>query len=283
MSIKIKVNLPYNIYLILVNDMQSFGFVKADGTVNKNKFMNHLLKNFYLTFSNREDALANRFKGVIKDQSTVYSLISLVQNETYDESYYYDYSLQFILTKDNEKTFELIESFYFRERSLSQYFREMLIAYTSYSPDKRELLLFQDNWYRIRDAIKSRKRIMLLTKGGDTYTIDPYDLIRTKEELYNYVLGVMITKKGKRYINTLKFYKVDKIIVTNINTEIDENEEKHLFLTIEQGAQFPINEECDTKIELTKTGKKLFENMYIHRPKPYKIEGDYYYFNCSYI
>ena len=130
MSIKIKVNLPFDIHRVLENDMKSFEFIKEDGNINKNKFINHLLKNYYKTFSFQEEGLVKKINNTIKSDSNdiAYQILSLIKKEEYEEKYYNDYNFQFIINKENEKIFSLIEDRYLMNRSISQYFREMFIS-----------------------------------------------------------------------------------------------------------------------------------------------------------
>ena len=69
MSIKIKTNIPFDINRCIENDMKSFGFVKNDGNINKNKFINHLLKNYYLTFSNKETTVSKDINKFLSSQN----------------------------------------------------------------------------------------------------------------------------------------------------------------------------------------------------------------------
>ena len=103
MSIKVKVNLPFDVHRALENDMKSFEFVKEDGNINKNKFINHLLKNYYKTFSFQEEGLVKKINATIKSDNNdiAYQILSLIKKEEYEEKYYNDYNIQFIINKEN--------------------------------------------------------------------------------------------------------------------------------------------------------------------------------------
>lgn len=55
-----------------------------------------------------------------------------------------------------------------------------------------------------------------------------------------------------------------------INNDLDKND-----------SQFINSPIIKCKIKLTNKGKKMFNKIFINRPKPIKIEDDIYYFECS--
>lgn len=126
MSIKVKVNLPNELYRILLEDMTSFDFVKNNGTINKNGFINLLLRNFFEEFSAYEGKIINHLSGLLATRpntsqmktiqydlmDAVYSLHSLTENNDN-----YEVSLQFVINKENENLFSTIESHYLQERN----------------------------------------------------------------------------------------------------------------------------------------------------------------------
>ncbi len=288
MSIKVKVNVPFDIYTCLINDMESFEFFKKDGTINKNKFINLLFKNYYKEFSNYEKSIFKQIDRIILEKlpsqekkKINYELISLINDNNYIEKYYNDFSFQFLISKENENNFNNVEKFYLQERSISQYFREMFISYASKKQDKREKIIFKDIYEKIVLALNFKKRIILSTLNGESYYFDPYDICNTKEELYNYLLGVTISKTNKRFIATRKLYKIIGVDILDEDVDFSKEEIASLKKTIEKGAQFPINKDEITIIELTPKGKRLFKDMYLNRPNPLTIEGNRYYFDCS--
>ena len=288
MSIKIKTNIPFDINRCIENDMKSFGFVKNDGNINKNKFINHLLKNYYLTFSNKETTVSKDINKFLSSQNIknitdemISKIMSLVKEPIYDNKYYYNYSIQFIINKDNEAIFNSIEKYYLRNRSLSEYFREMLISYASNRQDHRELLLFPKLISKIESAINNKKRVILTFENNSSIMMDPFSIEQTKEELYNYLIGVQITNNGARRIISTKIYKIKEVIVTDDDIKINDTEKELFLKTIEHGAQFPISEYVITTLQLTKKGEQLYDAAYLNRPKYLKKENNVYYFDCA--
>lgn len=284
MSMKIKVNLPYDIYTCLLSDMELFNFKKKDGSVNKNGFINTLFKNYYIDFLNYEKILEKKINVFSLDKENTYQIISLINEMNYDDNYYYDFDLQFILSKENEFHFQIVENHYLRNRTISKYFRDMFISYVSKSQFKREAIVFSDIVKTLKVAINGKKRISLVDSHGKSHVIEPYELLTTKEELYNYLLGVEIYKDGRRSINSIRLYKILDVLILEDDNTFTNGEKSLLELTHIHGAQFPMESENNNIIvSLTKHGIKLFNQSYLNRPKPYKIVDDLYYFNCSYM
>ena len=289
MPTKVKVNIPFDVNRCLENDMKSFGFIKNDGNINKNKFINLLLKNYYLVFSSQEDKLIKKIENHLFsnyslsiDKNIANEILSISKQQVYEEKYYNDYSMQFIIIKENEKIFNTIEKYYLRNRSISQYFREMFISYATHKQDYREKLLFPDLVNKIEKAISENKKIIITFKNNESIIMDPFALDQTKEELYNYLIGVTNNIDGTREICSRKLHKIDNVIISNDELVISKKEKYYLTKTMEHGSQFPINQVCDSIIELTTKGEKNYNDFYLNRPKYYKKEGNKYYFDCSY-
>lgn len=290
MPIKIKVNIPFDIYTCLLNDMESFEFTKEDGTVNKNLFINTLFENFFQEFSEYEDKLAKKVDEYLshdfskqRKKEITYNLISLINDSRYDLQYYNDFSFQFILSKKNEQNFAIVENYYLKTRSISKYFRDMFISYAARSQDKRELILFRNQYTLLSKAIKENKIIIITNKRGETTKIEPFMISRTKEELYNYLLGIYTTTQGKRKVSSRKLYKLEGILVTDQNTKISEQEKYLLSETAALGAQFPVTgDTTQSVVSLTRRGMNLFKNMYLNRPTPTHREGNVLFFDCTF-
>ena len=289
MNKKIKVNIPFDVNRLLENDMKSFEFIKNDGSINKNKFVNQLLKNYYLAFSLEEEKLINKVENYLSsncsinlDKQIAHNVVSLVRQPIYDDKYYNDFSIQFILTKENEKIFKIIESYYLKDRSVSQYFREMFISYASHKQDYREKLLFPDLIDSIERAIINNNKIIITSKDNTSILIEPFALDQTKEELYNYLIGVSNEKTGNRRIISRKLFKIENVIITNEKFNLSNDEKYLLSKTMEHGSQFPINNLEEAIIELTPKGEKYYNDFYLNRPQYYKKEKNKYYFDCSF-
>lgn len=280
--IKIKVNLPKKVYDILEIDMEAFGFLKADGSVNKNAFINALIKNYFGLFSKREEEVITKIKNqtTIKDKD-IPAIANIFFEERYKKEEHFTKDLQFILQKENIDLYNEIIEIYLANRSISQYFREMIILYTSYPMDKRETILFQNLTEKINKATSgNRKAILYLTDGGKK-TVDLYGISGTNEQIFNYVIGIE-TSGNRRTTFSYRLNKIKNIvIIPDAQIEISDEEKEKLDLMVYQGPIFAMDEIYDVAVEFNEYGLQLFR-LWIHdRPKPYKVEGDVYHFKSS--
>ena len=280
--IKIKVNLPEKVYAVLETDMEAFGFLKQNGTPNKNGYINAIIRNFFKMFADRELEVITKIRDQIhvKDED-IPAIANMFFEERYKKEGNYTKELQFIIQKENLDIYEEIIELYLANRSISQYFREMLILFTSYPMDKRENILFKDIVSKIRMGIENNRKAIVYLTDGSKKTMDLYGIFGTGEQIFNYLIGVELNG-NRRETATYRLNKVKNvIIIPDMTREISEDEKEKLDLMVYQGPIFPINEIVDAKVELDENGKTLFR-LWIHdRPKPYKVDGNVYYFKSS--
>ena len=282
--LKIKVNLPKKVYDILINDMECFGFTKSDGSVNKNGFINTLLKMYFSTFTKNENETIRKVVDQAKIKEEVFEEIySLLFEETFKKEGNYNKDLQFIISKDNKDLCEEIFDFHLRNRSISQFFREMFILYSVNPQDKREEILFKSIINKINLIIKNNKKALIYFKNNSKKEIDLYQIVPTKEEYFNYILGVIENNK-KREIVSYHLYDISNVIeIEKKESSFSKEEKEKLELTIFQNPAFAINRIEDVEVELSEVGLRLF-NLWVHdRPNPYKVEGNKYFFKACLI
>lgn len=280
--VKIKINLPEKVYAILANDMEAFGFIKRNGEVNKNGFINDLINAYYPIFSKTEQDVISRVSGQVNIREEDFPLISSIFfEERFKKEGNYTKDLQFIISKDNESIYEEIFAISLRNRSISQYFREMFILYTSYPQDKREQIVFGSKISKAKHISEHNKKALVYFKDGSKKVINIYDVVPTREEFYNYVIGVE-ENGAERTVISYHVFNIKNIIELNEEKDLNKDEIEKLELMLFQCPEFAINKVDDITVELTPTGEKLFK-LWIHtRPKPYSVEGNIYKFKGGY-
>lgn len=256
--------------------------MKKNGEINKNHFINELINSFYPVFSKTEKDVIEKVNNQIKINDEDFPLISSIFfEERFKKDGNYTKDLQFIISKKNESIYEEIFAVSLRNRSISQYFREMLILYSSYSQDKREEIIFSDKITKLKMIKEKNKKALLIFKDGIRKITNIYDVVPTREEFYNYVIGVE-EDKGKRVVISYHVYNIKAIIELDEQKEITKSDKEKLELMLFQCPEFAINKIEDVTVELTPIGEKLFK-LWIHtRPKPYEINGNLYKFRSGY-
>ncbi|MDY4787873.1 MAG: hypothetical protein SO253_00980 [Bacilli bacterium] len=276
--LKIKVNLDSVSYNKLLLDMEAFGIVKKDKSVNKNKFMNLLFKNYYLTYEEEQKKVTDKFKKVlnsynINNNNILNDLNSeLISGEL---SSYQTSSITFVLNSDNDFLFESLYPTLINI-SDSAYFRNLILSYLKHPQYIRETIIFKDLVDSINLAINENKMIKIQLNNA-TLDIKPFCITSSKEELYSYLLGL-----HNNHVMSINIAKIAKLVISKTLFKFSDQENELLKLNYEKGVQFPFDNICEARITLTDMGVKQFNKRYLHRPIPTKIEGNTYYFSCSF-
>ncbi len=279
--LKIKVNLDKKSLTSIINDMQVFKVLKKDGSINKNKFMNLLFENYYQDYqsvTNKAVEKANLImqKYNINNPNLSHDLANgLYEIEFMSSDDHFDKSLTFYLDNHNEFIFNSINSGIYYQ-SASSYFRNLINHYLLLPEYKRECVIYRKNVDIINEAIKNNTRLNIELEKR-VFEFAPYKITSTKEELYSYLIGY-----DKDKIEAIHIYKIINVMAINKPTYFTKKQIEILDLNIEKGAQFAENNLCEATIELTKRGIKLFNQRYLHRPIPTKIDGYRYTFYCSF-
>ena len=261
--------------------MEFFKILKKDGSINKNKFMNLLFKNYYQEYQNSINKAIERTNLIMKkynidNQNLSHDLANgLYEIEFMNNEEYFDKSLTFYLDDNNEFIFNTINSG-MNYQSSSSYFRNLINHYLLLPEYKRECVIYRKTVNIINDAIKN-KTCLRIELEKRILTFAPYKITTTKEELYSYLIGY---SDGK--ITTIPLFKIINVMLINESINFTKEQIEILELNIEKGAQFAENKLCKATIELTNRGIKLFNSRYLHRPIPTKIEGNRYTFYCSF-
>lgn len=278
--LKIKVNLDKKTIDTLTNDILLFKITKKDGTINKNKFMNILFENYQEEYRKKEDTLLTLAKSLkdkynIQDDSFAIDFLSGLNDLKFkDKTLYYTSSLTFTLTDENEFIFNSTP-----ESSLlgaSQYFRRLIANYLENPQYIREQIIYKDIFLKLTHAIENKRLVKLRLEKEDIITI-PYKLSTSKEEIYTYLLNYKNNTPS-----SIHLMKIKQVIELKDKFSLSKDETSLLDEILRLGIQFPFKNKCLATIELSKEGVRQFNSKYLHRPIPDKIEGNTYYFGCSY-
>ena len=288
MQEKIKVNLSYNVYHLLQKDMEDFKFYLKDGEPNKNLFYNTIVKNMINLYRNDMELIREKLSLILdkhissKDVfNDVLNEIETLYNYTLDDktNRSHGYYISFRPSKKLEDLYEEIELYELKNTTISNYFRNIFNKYAKLPQDERERIIFKDELNNIESAIHNKK-IIKVKINDSSFDFLPYVVVRTNDELYNYVVGA-IKNENKFHCLSLHLYKCVNIIKTKNKFEFSDEEIIQLNENLSFGPREIERRAVLTKIKLTKNGIKKFKKMYLNRPIPIEITDDIYTFNCS--
>lgn len=286
MEEKLKIYVPESIHQILLEDMARLEFFKKDGSLNKNAFLNQLIINYDSTYY---DLMKHHYAHIEKlfsyydvscfeEDEIIQKLAeSFITPLQWEESSPKKQVLSLKPTKQSQSLIEFIQHTRLTYCSLSSYFRDLFTSYARLPQDKREQIICKDAYDAILEGIeRSRKVYLTLQTSQQVFLVDPYAVAKGKEELFTYFLGV-----HDDVPHSFRLSRIKKAIVTSDPSYISEEHEEKLNRSLHYGPQFAINTNTKMEVRLTEAGQKKFTRLYVHRPAPYAIQGDRYYFDCS--
>lgn len=290
MEEKIKIYIPESVNSILLKDMERFEFFKKDGSLNRNEFYNTLIVNYYeqyeenqsTVFSHIRDSIAARSD--IKEQDIgdiAADILKYIEIRAYRlDREKYDTSISIKPTRKSSDDIDYIENCLLGNSTLSNYFRNMFASYSLLPQDKRETIIFRQNFELIRKAIEEDRKIYFTTqKSGVAHTVSPYAIANSKEELFNYLLC-----RFNDMPYSFRISRIRQIKILNEQRDIDEESIAVFEKMARFGPQFSYEYKKPhslIRVQLNERGVKMFRSVYLHRPSPLSIEDDVYVFDCS--
>ena len=287
MEEKIKISIPKSTYDILIKDCEAFKFFKTNETLNKNQFINTLIMNYYEHFSSDEEKLHDEIKKALNNACSlnedlfndIIKIIAKRENTHITDST--TVSLHFKPTKLSFKAINYIENVLIKNEAISSYYRRLFNSYANHPLNQRELIIFKDNVDLIHKAINKKVKVCItLTSGAVNNDASIYKLASSKDELYNYVL--ICDTNGNPH--TIRLANILDCSLLSASSNIPENIKEIFERQIKYGAQYPImkNETDEIAVKLSDRGIELFKRIYLYRPQVERIDGNIYYFKCSY-
>ena len=294
---KINIYVPRHIGETLENDAMLFEIYKTNLTdINKNKFLNLLIKNYYELYQSENkqkyenilsaiDSKKISSKERTKIAKTIFNKLFVPSIPGRGKNKTTKLSLK--TTINSQLTIDEIMKDIGFEYHISQYFSRMLYCYCEKPIFEREKIIFQDNYELLERCCKEKKTIVFNTTWNTncSHKVIPYKIVTGPEEMHNYLLCAEISPDNKQLEKSYCLNRINKLECKRTKIDIDETVLNHLKMMEQQGPAYSIHEETEYCIFLTEAGRVNYNKIYYGRPKYSKKEptenGYYYYFNCS--
>lgn len=282
MNIKVKINIPYQLYRQLLDDMIYFGFTKNNDEGNRNKFINRIFSSEYEDYLKRFKASA---KYLVKrydflksaDIELVYKMVlSMSQKDA--ESGNKDYSFQILISNENVRAYKAVSSFFGEKFSASEFFRDMLNEFVLLKAVDKEKILFKPEIEMIKQAI-SFKNVLKIIIDDKKVSVMPHRLADGK---YNRHLYLVCIDTATRKVCSYPLWKIRSIYITEKKFATKSQEIDFAEMTCHFAAEYPINTYETVRVDLTEEGVKTYNERPYLRPEPFNVDGKSYFFNCSY-
>ena len=295
---KINVYVPENIGTMLENDAVMFEVYKNDGrTVNKNKFLGRLITGYYDDYVIEARTAYDKIMSDIdteklsikeKEQIADSILRNVVLPEVPSRKGKNPARLSLKPTKDTEGLIEQIMMDLGDKDYISQYFCRMFMSYCEKPFSEREQIIFKDNYETLRMSCAAKRSIAFKTiwNPKTIHEVIPYKVVTGSEEMFNYLICAEINPiSGQQEAKTYRLNRIDKINYGKSMGSIDSSVLHYLGMMVKYGPQYMINDEEESCVRLTESGRRNFSRIYYGRPLVDYVDerddGFYYYFKGS--
>ena len=162
-------------------------------------------------------------------------------------------SFQFNLNNDNAEIYRESYSEFFNDEIDTQavLFRSLFYTYINYPADRREIIIYNDIYNSLIEAINQNRQIRV-KYNGKFRVIEPFFISSTKEERFNY--ACCYCYKNEKVVN-YRLSNIEKIIESK-NPQKNRNEEKIEEYKKNFDPYLSFNKKV--KIKLTKEGIRLY-------------------------
>lgn len=295
---KINVYVPKNIGAMLENDAVMFEVYKKDGrTINKNKFLGMLITGYYGDYATEAKNAYNKIMSAIetkkltvkeKEQIADNILKAVVLPAVPLRKGKNPVRLSLKPTKDTEALIEQILQDLGGDDYISQYFCRMFMSYCDKPFSKREQIIFKNNYEALQLSCAAKRSIVFKTiwNAKNIHEVIPYKVVTGSEEMFNYLLCAEINPvTGEQAAKTYRLNRIDKINYGKSRNSINASVRHYLDMMVQCGPQYMINDDEESCVRLTDSGRRNFSRIYYGRPVVDHVEekedGHYFYFKGS--
>lgn len=300
---KIKIYVPEQIDQTLKKDAERFEiFNKKGDDINLNGFLTRLILGYADEYQEEINQKTDAIRRCVKDTFYQYRdqevelltrklMVIVFDTEKKLFAGQKDHPISFKPTKETDHIVTKIGNLLEGGEKKSSYFRRLFAAYCSKPVYEREQIIFRENYNFLLEACKRKTTISftMTTKPTMIHTVRPYTMTRGLDEQFNYLLGQeqFSIKNGLPGALSYRLCRIRFPYPSHEHVLQDDKITEHLKLMMKYDPRYPINEDTEACIQLTKLGQNSFRKIYMGRPIPDRKEIDEqngttkYYFRCS--
>lgn len=283
---QIQINLNPRIIETINRDAQLFEIQKKNGEYNCNKLLNLLISNYLDIFERNRNMIDTTLKKILTpliNKNNINGVCDqienlMISNDSKDNKKVSLELLRFRKTQISNNSFDLIQTYCGQAMTPNEYLKMLLNSYANLQQNKREQIIFKQNYEKLLTAINKQQLLSIqltkysLNKNEITsrpHLVIPYKLSESKEELFNYLIGI---EDGK--CATYRLCRIDKVFINtkdpNKNLPITDKQKDLLEKMIAYGPEYAFNpnEVQPIKVKLTNNGIIQFQESYLQRPTP---------------
>lgn len=282
--------LPKKMLDDLLQDATRFEAFGTEDHLIKNRFISQLLIGYTNRYREERTALAasirKQLQGYIKDKYELEVQIALLVDQFSPSIRNYEQKgkMEKISYKPINETGSIIQDIERSNKgdlaiSLPHYLRNMFASYLSKPIYEREQIIFSETMSILEKACKNRQPLIFSTTSDPThiYHVVPYTLAHSSEEMFNYLIcqgyrEPLNPQPGDKPESDKAYpFRICRIINPREDTSqnlLKPEIEPLLNLMNKRSPQYPIDEDFEAKVLLTKDGIKAYRRIFFGRPNP---------------
>ena len=295
----IRILFPNPLLLSIKRDAESFEVLSKSGeSINLNRFLSSLISGFYREYqeenAGRHDRLLALIDPYVPEKRKKTELLEKLIREESAETERSNppgpgRKISLRPTKETDQIILEIREGLRGGETLAGYFRGMFLAYVKRPIYERERIIFRKTSDFLEEACRTRRAVVFTTRDnpGFLHRVIPFDLAYGPDEMYNYLLCQESSAQGKPLPTSFRLCRIINPRFAVGKAEMDRETEQFLRKMKQYGPQFPFNQDIETCILLTETGRDTYRQIYQGRPVPDRKEdpddqgNTLWYFRCS--
>ena len=266
---KIKVNIPYSLYVDIIEDMFTLNCRKKSGMINQNEFLNKIIigVNKFNEIQNtrikrkilKNYALIDQPKKKIHEN--IDEIIDYIDNfyKQYNEKKSNNSYFMIYPTKRYEDFYSyLIENKIKNYSSISSYIRALLIKYFSFDLPNRETFYKNDVIFDLLTAIEKKILISIII-NNEQYYVKPISLKTDIFLRFNYFVGV-INNSNELLVEPL--HNIDRVILKEQKFTLSKEETSIINCINYDDIHLYNKKTIKVKVRLTKNIKQTYNRIF---------------------
>lgn len=204
---KMKIKLSASTNMLLLQDMDRFGFIKSNEEVNTNYFINYILPIIYQYREEQNQKLKKKLLDKSLVQSSIDEFIEEMNNFYFEDDI--SYHNEVINLRISNKNMELFQRIFNESaKKKSTFIRSLINQYSSLKLDMREFLCFNNEYHLIEEAIN--KYVIQADINDGEFQFLPIGIETCSINSEIYVFGLYIEKK-EMFIKAFRLCEISNI------------------------------------------------------------------------
>lgn len=285
---KINISVPISVKQQLDEDAMLFEIYKKDGeTINRNGFLNRLIKGYYHQYVQEQESLRCQINDVLMDDYLTSDVMDVLNSRisTNKDQDYKEHSV-IISLKPRRDTSHLIQSIIGGandpDASHPKNLKTMFAYYLAEPLYKREQFIFKESYDNLISACKDGSQLRITTRFAPetVFSVLPYKVV-VGGERSNYLLCQKQVAPELYDTATFRINRITSIVPERKTMEFSPEIIRYLDRMNSYSPSYSIHSDAPIIICMDKDMYKKYKMISYDRPPYTRKDGNIYYFDCS--